>query len=158
MRHARIHPRTLGYLGRVLSLEYSAVQQYMTQAALCGAWGLEEAAMRFQGETREELEHAHRIVRRMLELGVTPNASQLRPAAVARSLADLLRQDAALEAEIIAVYDEAARFCARIRDGGNAEFFAELLREEQQHAAEIAAWLASLGPHQPRGGDDRVYF
>ena len=55
MQHARIHPRTLGYLGRALSLEYSAVQQYMTQAALCEAWGLADAADRFRRETVEEM-------------------------------------------------------------------------------------------------------
>ena len=162
MRHVRIHPRTLGYLGRALSLEYSAVQQYMTQAALCAAWGLDEAAERFRHETQEELQHANRIVQRMLQLGVTPNASQLRPAGVARGLPDLLRQDAVLEAEIIAVYDEAVRFCERIAAGEDAAFFAELLGEEIEHAQQLAAWLDSLGNH-PRnqtrtGANDRVYF
>jgi len=58
MNKERIHPRTLGYLGRALSLEYSAVQQYMTQAALCDAWGLKEAADRFRHETVEEMRTA----------------------------------------------------------------------------------------------------
>ena len=31
-----VHPRVLGYLGRALSLELTAVQQYMTQASLVG--------------------------------------------------------------------------------------------------------------------------
>jgi bacterioferritin len=158
MRHARIHPRILGYLGRALSLEYSAIQQYMTQAALCEAWGLNEAAQRFREETVEEMQHADRIVKRMLGLGVAPNASCLRPASVARSLVDLLRQDAVLEADIVALYEEAARFCQRIRDQENAGFFEALWREETDHAQEIDAWLAQLGlPGQP-GPDDRAYF
>jgi bacterioferritin len=158
MRHASIHPRTLGYLGRALSLEYSAVQQYMTQAALCNAWGLDEAAERFRQETVEEMRHADRIVKRMLGLGVAPNASQLRPAGVARNLVDLLLQDAVLEAEIVALYDEAARFCERIGDVGNAAFFGDLLREETEHAGEIQNWLESLGFRQQRRTDERVYF
>ena len=93
MRHASIHPRTLGYLGRALSLEHSAVQQYMTQAALCEAWGLHEAAARFREETVEEMQHANRIVSRMLGLGVSPNGTQLRPAALAHDLTDLLLHD-----------------------------------------------------------------
>jgi bacterioferritin (cytochrome b1) len=40
---APTHPRVLGYLGRALSLELSAVQQYMTQASLVELWGLAEA-------------------------------------------------------------------------------------------------------------------
>jgi len=158
MRHARIHPRTLGYLGRALTLEYSAVQQYMTQAALCEAWGLDEAAGRFRQETFEEMQHAGRIVKRMVALGVAPNASQLRPAAVARNLADLLRQDSALETEIVALYNEAERFCERTGDTENASFFANLLNEEEAHAGEIRAWLDSLGIHRRRGANERAYF
>jgi bacterioferritin len=158
MRHARIHPRTLGYLGRALSLEYSAVQQYMTQASLCDAWGLPEAAQRFRQETVEEMKHAESIVKRMLGLGVAPNASQLKPVAVARNLVDLLRQDAVLEAEIVALYQEATDFCQRTRDHESASFFAGLLHEETEHAGEIQAWLVELGVVQTGQEDERVYF
>ena len=158
MRHASIHPRTLGYLGRALSLEYSAVQQYMTQAALAEAWGLGEAADRFRRETVEEMQHAERLVKRMLGLGAAPNASQLRPAGVAGSLVDLLLQDAVLEAEIVALYDEATTFCRRIADHENAEFFNALLQDEQHHAAEIEQWLEALGVPRSSREDDRAYF
>jgi bacterioferritin len=158
MRHSSIHPRTLGYLGRALSLEYSAVQQYMTQAALCEAWGLHEAAARFREETVEEMQHANRIVSRMLGLGVSPNGTQLRPAALAHDLTDLLLQDAALEADIVALYAEASQFCERIRDPENAEFFRALWREEAHHAEEIDTWLASLGRPQRGDDNDRAFF
>jgi len=158
MRAATIHPRTLGYLGRALSLEYSAVQQYMTQAGLADAWGLKDAGDRFRREVVEELQHAERIVRRMLGLGVAPNASQLRPAGVARNLVDLLLQDQALETEIVALYQEATEFCRRTGDIDNMSFFDGLLREEQHHAGEIDQWLASLGVAPTGDPDDRAYF
>jgi bacterioferritin len=158
MRHASIHPRTLGYLGRALSLEYSAVQQYMTQAALAEAWGLRDAADRFRRETVEEMQHADRLVKRMLGLGAAPNASQLRPAGVAYGLVELLLQDVALEAEIVARYDEATEFCRRIADHENAEFFNALLRDELHHAEEIEQWLESLGVPRREAENDRAYF
>ncbi len=158
MRSASIHPRTLGYLGRALSLEYSAVQQYMTQAGLADAWGLKDAGDRFRREVVEELQHAERIVKRMLGLGVAPSASQLRPAGVARDLVDLLRQDQALEAEILDLYREATEFCRRIGDAENAAFFEGLLREEQHHAGEIDDWLGSLGAAPADNRHDRAYF
>ncbi len=158
MRHARIHPRTLGYLGRALSLELSAVQQYMTQASLAEAWGLSEAAVRLRQETVEEMQHAERIIQRMLALGVAPNASQLRPAGVARSLVDLLLQDTLLEAEIVSLYREATIFCRRVGDQSNGDFFEDLLNEESAHAAEIDEWLASLGVPRYRDPSERAYF
>jgi bacterioferritin len=158
MRHARIHPRTLGYLGRALSLELSAVQQYMTQASLAEAWGLPEAAARLREETVEEMQHAERIIQRMLALGVAPNASHLRPPGVARSLVDLLRQDAVLEAEIVALYREATVFCRRVGDPENGDFFEALLNEESGHAREIEDWLVSLGVPRYRDPAERAYF
>lgn len=143
-RHAA-HPRVLGYLGRALSLELSAVQQYMTQASLVALWGNAEAADRFRQETVEELRHAEQIVQRMLELGVAPSASQLRPVAHAANLVGLLRQNAVLEHDLIQHYSEALRFCLQIGDASNAAFFQHLWQEEQQHSEELNQWLDALG-------------
>lgn len=153
-----IHPRIPGYLGRALSLEYSAVQQYMTQAALAEAWGLSDAAERFRREAVEEMQHAERLIKRMLGLGLAPSGSQLRPSGVGGNLVDLLRQDMRLEAEIVTLYDEATSFCRRIGDQENAGFFGALLEEESAHAGEVRQWLAELGASDGRGNQDRVYF
>jgi bacterioferritin len=139
------HPRVLGYLGRALSLELSAVQQYMTQASLVEIWGDTAAAERFRQETVEEMRHAERLVQRMLQLGVAPAASQLRPVAHAADLEGLLRLNAVLEEDLMQLYGEAMRFCLLIGDGNNETFFRALRDEEQQHGEELAAWLGSLG-------------
>ncbi|MHB1241521.1 MAG: ferritin-like domain-containing protein, partial [Gammaproteobacteria bacterium] len=89
--------RILGYLGRALSLELSAVQQYSTQARLAATWGLTRPAERLRTEATEELGHVDRVISRMLALGVAPNASILRPVGLGRDLSELLRQDRALE-------------------------------------------------------------
>ena len=141
------HPRVLGYLGRALSLELSAVQQYMTQASLVELWGDGDAADRFRQETVEELHHAERIVKRMLSLGVAPAASQLLPVTHAADLVELLRRNAVLENNLIAHYAEAMRFCLQIGDGDQHAFFQALWQEEQHHGQELATWLARLqGP------------
>jgi bacterioferritin len=139
-----VHPRVLGYLGRALSLELTAVQQYMTQASLAEAWGLIEAAQRFRQETGEEMRHAETLVQRMVSLGVAPAASQLRPAGHGPDLASLLRQDLALEDDLVNLYAEAARFCSLSGDTGNQQLFQQLFDDEQHHAEELAAWLQSL--------------
>ena len=140
-----VHPRVLGYLGRALSLELSAVQQYMTQASLVGLWGDAEAAERFRRETVEEMQHAEKIVQRMLAVGVAPAASQLRAVTHAPDLIGLLRLNIQLENDLISLYAEASRFCVLVGDTTNEAFFRELLNDEQHHGAELSAWLQSLG-------------
>jgi bacterioferritin len=139
------HPRVLGYLGRALSLELSAVQQYMTQASLVEGWGDADAAQRFRQETVEEMRHAETIVKRMLALGVAPGSSQLRPPGHGRDLEALLRQNMVLEEELVNLYAEAVRFCLLVGDRDSEAFFRQLWTDEQHHAEELAGWLQSLG-------------
>jgi bacterioferritin len=139
---ATVHPRVLAYLGRALSLELTAVQQYMTQASLAESWGDREAADRFRHETVEEMQHAERIVTRMISLGVAPGASQLKAVTTAPTLEGLLERNTDLEDQLIRHYAEASRFCQQIQDDGNRSFFEALLAEEQSHGREVASWLA----------------
>lgn len=137
-------PGVLGYLGRALSLELSAVQMYSFQARLLGAWGLAEAAGRMQTEAGEELEHAERIIGRMLALGAAPNASQLRPVQTGENLRELLVHNHAFENELVNLYDMAMRHSARAGDQDSRLFFETLLNEEKSHARELAQWLQEL--------------
>lgn len=134
----------LGYLGRALSLELSAVQLYSTQARLVDSWGLAEVAVKFSTEAGEEMAHAERIISRMLALGVAPNASQLRPVRLGQNLQQLLQYDHAFERELVGLYEAATRHCAGAGDHDGRVFFEALLREEQEHARGLGQWLHQL--------------
>ncbi len=149
MAMAAVHPRILGFLGRALSLEFSAVQQYMTQASLVELWGDGDAAARFRQHTVEELRHGERLVQRMLALGVAPASSQLRPVQHAADLVGLLSLNGVLEQDLIQLYGDAVRFCLLVGDAENADFFRSLWNEEQQHGQELATWLQSLRSSGP---------
>jgi bacterioferritin len=136
--------RILGYLGRALSLELSAVQTYSTQARLAATWGLDQPAARLRQESQEEMQHVERIIARMLALGVAPNASQLRPAVVGPDLLSLLRANQAFEVELMQLYQDAARHSASIGSHNDRVFFQALFEEEQQHARELAQWIGEL--------------
>lgn len=146
--------QVLGYLGRALSLEFSAVQLYTAQAKLVDGWSLVEAAERLRHEAQEELGHADRIIGRMLALGAAPAASQLRPVGFGTNLSELLRYDQAFELELVGLYDSAVRYCSRAGLSEDRLFFQALLDEEQLHARELAGWIGQLesGINRPDPG------
>jgi bacterioferritin len=144
MLASNVDQRILGYLGRALSLELSAVQLYSTQARLVDNWGLAEVAAKFSEEASEEMTHAERIISRMLALGVAPNASQLRPVRLGQNLQQLLEHDYAFEKELVGLYEDAARHSARVGDPDSRLFFEALLAEEQHHAQSLEQWLQQL--------------
>lgn len=144
MLTAQADQRVLGYLGRALSLELSAVQLYSTQARLVASWGLAEAAARLRSEAEEELQHVDRIIERMLATGVAPSASQLRPVRLGRDLLSLLRINQQFEQELIGLYHNAATHCARVGDHDHRHFFLGLLEDEQFHQEALLSWQANL--------------
>jgi len=150
MFHINADEHVLGYLGRALSLELSAVQLYSTQSMLVASWGLTDVADKLRAESREEMGHAERIISRMLALGVAPNASQLRPVRLGQNLQELLQHDYAFENELISLYDDATRHCAGIADYDGRLFFEALLNEEEAHAADLRKWLQELKQAETR--------
>ena len=144
MFHINADEHVLGYLGRALSLELSAVQLYSTQAMLVATWGLADVAAKFRAESSEELGHAERIISRMLALGVAPNASQLRPVGLGRTLLELLQHDLSFERELVSLYDAAVTHCKRSGDQDSRLFFEALLSEERTHEKDLLQWIEKL--------------
>jgi bacterioferritin len=138
------NPRVLGYLGRALSHEFSAVQQYLTHAELAALWGMTEAEQYFHEEARGEQSHAARLTSRMLQLGAMPNASQLTPVRAGPTLLDLFEADRALEQRAVEIYREAANYSALIHAAADQALFTTLMQEELSHARELDLWIARL--------------
>ena len=137
-------PRLAGYLTRALNHEMAAVQQYLSQSALAGLWGMVEHGNWFRGEALEELGHAERLIRHMLMLGIPAHATQLASARPGRTLQEMLLIDRMLEIEAIRLYEEATHYCARMRDGETQTLFADLLQDELGHLRELDRRLTDI--------------
>ena len=125
------------------------MQQYLSLSKLLEMRGMAQAAEKFKHEAHEEMQHAERIIGRMLALGAAPSASQLRPAKLDGSLPQLMQHAANLEADIVNFYAQAVRHCGNTQDHENRIFFEALLKEEQAHASDINAWRQHIEAGQP---------
>ncbi len=137
-------PRLTGYLQRALSHEMAAVQQYLAQASLTAMWQLDAHSRRFRSDAEEELGHAQQLIARMLVLGVPCNGTQLPPIRPGRSIAEMLLIDRELEIEAIRMYQEAAHYCGRMRDGETQTLFAGLLQDELGHLRDLDSMLTEI--------------
>lgn len=144
MLYPKVDSKVLGYLGRALSLELTAVQQYLTAAMLLKLRGFEDIAQQCEQESKTEMGHVERVIGRMLVLGVAPNASRLLPAALGDSLPSLIAAIEKLELEIVAFYQQAATHCKLVDDFDNRVFFERLLEEEREHYGALSAWRENV--------------
>jgi bacterioferritin len=135
-------PRTLGWLARALTHEMSAVQQYLAQSVLARLWGDADLAAHLRHEAIEELEHAERLMERLILLGVAPSAGNLPPARLGRRVEDLLASDRTLELDAVRLYQEAIAHARRMRDADSAALLEDILGEELAHVRELDGRLA----------------
>lgn len=143
-------PRLLGYLHRALAHEMAAVQQYMAQSRLCDQWQLADYCAHFRQDVTEEIGHVQTLIDALVKLGVAPRATQLPPVRLGRSLHELIQIDRILEIEAIRLYEEAAAYCARVRDFQHEALFQDILRDEVQHLEELARMEAALPDEKER--------
>ena len=140
-----VDPRAIGWLARALTHEMSAVQQYLAQSVLARLWGDESLAAHLRGEAVEELEHAERLMERLILLGVAPSAGNLKPARLGRSVEDLLAVDRVLETDAVRLYRDALTHAERMRDVEGAALLRGILEEELAHVQQIDGMLNAPG-------------
>ncbi len=145
-----IDPRLLGYLNRALGHEMAAVQQYMAQSRLCDIWEMSRYCSHFRDDVTEELGHVQSLMDALLRIGVAPNATQLPPVRLGRSLHEMILVARGLEVDAIHLYEEAVNYCARINDARHHALFSGILRDELGHLEELEKMETSLPEKDPR--------
>ena len=134
----------MGFLGRALSLELSAVQQYLSVSKLMQTKGLINEAEKFKAEANEEMNHVERIIARLVGLNCAPNSSHLRPTRLHGSLLQVLKSTSEMEKEAVQLYEHAVNYCDKQSDLENKYFFKILLKEEQEHHLEMETLVKSI--------------
>jgi bacterioferritin len=143
-------PRLLGYLNRALGHEMAAVQQYMAQSRLCDLWQLADYCSHFHQDVIEELGHVASLTDALLKLGAAPNATQLPPVRLGRTLEEMLAIDRVLEVEAVRLYEEAAAYCVRVRDVAHHALFQQILNDELGHLQELDRMESDLRSKEKR--------
>lgn len=142
-----VDPRTLGWLQRALAHELGAVQQYLAQSVLVRLWGETTLADELRREAHEELDHAQRLMQRLIELGRTPAAGSVATARLGRSAEDLWVANRQLELEAVQLYGEALAHAQRVRDPVSAALLHDILQAEAAHLNGIDQVLAQGARH-----------
>ncbi|QCU89369.1 ferritin-like domain-containing protein [Thiomicrorhabdus sediminis] len=131
----------LGYLGRALSMEFSAGQHYLAQASLSKFRNEMSFAEGFVTLANEEFQHANLITDRMVAQGALPSGSILRPAGVSNNVIEALRTCEEREVALINLYAEATNYCANVGAQQDHALFSRLLEEEQAQLMRVNSWI-----------------
>ncbi|WP_120500703.1 bacterioferritin [Roseovarius sp. EL26] len=125
--------KVIEYLNKALRHELTAVSQYWLHYRLQDDWGLGRMAKKSREESIEEMEHADKLIDRIIFLGGHPNLQKLDPLRIGQNPKETLECDLAAEISARALYKEAREVCSGAGDYVTMKLFEELMADEEGH-------------------------
>jgi len=125
--------KVIEYLNRALKHELTAINQFFLHARMLEDWGLEKYNEKEYSESIEEMQHADKLIKRVLFLEGLPNLQDLGKLLIGENVEEIIRNDRQIEIDALELYREAVGYCEQVQDYATRDLFSTLLAEEEEH-------------------------
>jgi bacterioferritin len=126
-------PAVLEALNIALRGELTAINQYFLHARMLEDWGFVKRGQEEYKESIEEMQHADKLIKRILLLGGLPNLQDLGKLYIGENLKEVIECDYRLELEGIAHYRKAIGICEAAKDYVSRDLLRDILADEEEH-------------------------
>jgi len=137
-------PKVIAVLNQVLKAELTAINQYFLHAEMCENWGYYKLAKHTRGESIEEMQHAEKLMERILLLDGTPNMSDYFKINIGANVKAQLQNDLQVEYDAVKRLNAGIETCVTVGDNGSRELLEEILTDEEQHIDWLEAQLGCI--------------
>jgi bacterioferritin len=121
--------------------ELTAINQYFLHARMLEDWGVTKMAAHEYKESIEEMQHADRLIKRVLLLGGLPNLQDLEKLFIGQDVKEVIECDLKLEERGIANYRKGIKICEEAGDYVSSELLKGILAEEEGHQDHLETQL-----------------
>lgn len=121
------------HLNNALKGELTAINQYFLHARMLDDWGVSKLAKHEYKESIEEMQHAEKLIDRILLLGGLPNLQDLGKLNIGETVPEVIEGDLKLEREGIKGYRAGIEAAEKAGDYTTSDLFKSILAEEEGH-------------------------
>lgn len=118
-------------LNRQLTLELTSMDQYLAHSKIYEDWGIEKLHHQLAHEYEEELEHANKLIERILFLEGTPDTASRKAINVGKNVQEMLENDLAAEYTVQKSLIEIISVCEKEKDYVTREILETLLDDTE---------------------------
>jgi bacterioferritin len=136
--------RVLEYLNAALRHELAAINQYWLHYRILDNWGYKDFAKTWREESIEEMQHADKIMARILFLDGQPNMQSLDQLRIGKTVKEIIDCDLAAEHHARKLYLDAAQYSDSVNDRVTKNLFESLLADEEGHIDFLEAQLTLI--------------
>ena len=136
--------KIIDVLNQVLRKELTGINQYFIHAKMCENWGYDRLRSLIRKESIEEMQHADRIIERILFLDGTPTISTYDRITIGPDVKQQLDNDLALEVAALVVLRDGIKTCVETADDASRELLEHILVDEEEHVDWIESQLHQI--------------
>ena len=129
----------LDLLNHLLADELTAINQYIVHSEMCADWGYEKLHDQVEKRAIQEMQHAEKLIGRLLFLEGMPVVSLLNPMHIGPDVGAQLKNDHKAESTAIEAYNQGVRLSVELGDNGTRALLESILGDEENHID----WLES---------------
>ncbi|WP_372609410.1 bacterioferritin [Halomonas sp.] len=136
--------KVIEFLNTALGNELVAINQYFLHAKMYKDWGFKALASWEHGESIEEMQHADKLIERILFLEGVPNLQDLGKLHIGENVREMLECDLKIEHEGRQDYIDAITHCEQVKDYVSRDLFRDILADEEDHIDHIETELGLI--------------